>query len=65
MWSIFLEKGVLSERVNPAVYMNRLIELRLKLYELKVKYPKVQIIFKTTNYFPNDFGNQEAVIQGR
>ena len=47
---------------NPAVYMSRLIELRLKLYELKLKYSGVKIVFKTLNYVPNNFENQGALV---
>ena len=47
---------------NPAVYMNRLIEVRLKLYRLKLKYPEFKIIFKTMNYVPNNFDDQRSVV---
>ena len=61
---ILLTPGAHFSVFNPAVYLNRLIELRVKLYRLKLDFPGVKILFRTTNFFPNDFSDNSAVLSG-
>ena len=62
--TIILTPGAHFSAANPIYYYNRLLELKTVVYEFKEKYPNVQIIFKTTNYFPGDFSEQFATISG-
>ena len=49
---------------NPVYFLNRLLELKPVLEGFKKRNPEVNILWKTPNYFPGDFGEQLATISG-
>ena len=62
--TIILTPGAHFSAANPAFYYNRLLELKEGVYKFKQKHPNVNIIFKTTNYFPGDYSQQKGTISG-
>ena len=60
--TIILTPGAHYSALNPVFYYNRLVDLRLRLYEFKIKNPAANIIFRTPNYYPGNFEGQKAVI---
>lgn len=60
--TIILTPGAHFSAANPSYFYNRLLELKEDVYKFKQKYPNVNIIFKTTNYFPGDYSQQIGTI---